>query len=622
MDERLQVRERPMKGKSPVRNSLWRETELDHTLGSCRFALGGLAVLSIAINLLMLATPLYTMQVYDRVLTSGHVETLIMLTGVALAALLLLGAIDALRTMLSVRISTWVAATLGPIYLAGGVRARIHGDMAGAQPLRDIAQVQSFITSQGLPAFLDMPWVPIFCLLIWFLHPALGALAVGSAFALVLLAVANDVLTRKATQAASIAQIGSNGFAEAIIRNAEVVRSMGMMGSLGQRWREQNDEALNALGQVGERSGILLGLIKFVRFAVQIGVLALGAWLVVKGGLTGGTMIAASILLGRALAPVEQGTGAWRAFRNAWFAYQRLQARARAVGPEPERIHLPRPEGMVSLVDVTLTIPGVREPVLRNISVSFKPGEAVAVIGPSASGKSSLCRLLVGIQSPSAGTVRIDGSDLQHWDRGQLGSHVGYLPQDVELFAGTVSENIARMEPSPDEDGVLAAAALSRAHVVVQQLSNGYETQIGEGGARLSGGQRQRLGLARAVYGDPVLVVLDEPNANLDQAGESALAAAVKDLKERGVALVIVGHRPSTLAEADKVLVLREGRIALFGPREEVLKAMQARSAEAARGREASLEEADEPEPAQPVLPADGPESGQRVLAAAEAVMH
>jgi ATP-binding cassette subfamily C protein/ATP-binding cassette subfamily C exporter for protease/lipase/ATP-binding cassette subfamily C protein EexD len=283
---------------------------------------------------------------------------------------------------------------------------------------------------------------------------------------------------------------------------------------------------------------------------------------------------------------------------------------------------LPRPQGTISLVDVTLTIPGMREPILRNVSVSFKPGEAVAVIGPSASGKSSLCRLLVGIQSPSVGAVRIDGSDLQHWDRGQLGSHIGYLPQDVELFAGTVSENIARMEPSPDEDGVLAAATLSRAHVVVQQLPNGYETQIGDGGARLSGGQRQRLGLARAVYGDPVLVVLDEPNANLDQAGEAALAAAVKDLKERGVALVIVGHRPSTLAEADRILVLREGRVALFGPREDVLKTMQVRSTEGARGRDASLDEAAQPAPAPPIRPADGPESGQRVLAATEAVIH
>lgn len=567
----------------------WRKTDLDRALGSSRAAFGGLALLSVAINLLMLASPIFTMQIYDRVLTTGHVDTLIMLTGAALAALLILGILDALRSIIGVRLSNWLAGCLGPLYLAGSVRARLTGDTAGAQPLRDIGQIQSFVTSQGLIAFLDMPWVPVFCAMIWVLHPALGLLAVGSALLLAALAVVNDLLTRNATRTASVAQIASHGFAETVIRNAEVVRGMGMMPALEQRWRKQNDDVLGGLGSVGERSGVLLGLVKFFRFGVQIVILAIGAWFVVRGELTGGTMMAASILLGRALAPVEQGTGAWRAFVNAWLAYQRLQARARSQPPELDRIRLPKVEGRVSLADVTLTVPGIREPILRGVNLSFNPGEAVAVIGPSASGKSSLCRLLVGIQAPTAGTVRIDGSDLRHWDQTQLGSVLGYLPQEVELFSATVSENIARMEPQIDQNKVMEAATLSRAHTMIQQFPNGYETQIGEGGARLSGGQRQRLGLARAVYGNPALVVLDEPNANLDQAGEAALAAAVKDLKERGAALVIVGHRPSTLAEADRILVLKEGRVVLFGPRDEILKSLRTNALSAVRDEDEPL---------------------------------
>jgi ATP-binding cassette subfamily C protein/ATP-binding cassette subfamily C exporter for protease/lipase/ATP-binding cassette subfamily C protein EexD len=330
---------------------------------------------------------------------------------------------------------------------------------------------------------------------------------------------------------------------------------------------------MEATSRAAERGGVLLGLTKFSRFFAQILILAAGAHLVINGHLSGGAMIAASILLGRALGPVEVAMAAWRNFSATRIAYGRLKARLNDFAAEIDRIQLPAPKGHLVIENVSF---GSRERViLRNVSFEVMPGESVAVIGPSAAGKSTLCRLLVGVLAPTAGQIRLDGSEVMHWDPVQLGRHVGYVPQDVELFAGSVRENIARMG-TIDDAGVVEAASLAHAHEMIQRLPDGYETQIGEGGLRLSGGQRQRIGLARAVYGDPRLVVLDEPNSNLDQAGESALSTAIQDLKRRGVALIIVGHRPSTLAQADKIVLLREGRVELFGPRDATLQKLRA----------------------------------------------
>jgi PrtD family type I secretion system ABC transporter len=551
-----------------------RGNELTQALSACRSAFMVIGLFTLVINLLMLTSPIYMMQVYDRVLTTGRVETLLLLTGLAAAALLLLGGLDTLRTAVTVRIGGWLNSRLGPVLLSTGVRARLKGDGAGAQPLRDLSQIQNFIATQGLTVFFDAPWTPVYIALIWLLHPWLGMLALGSTCVLLLLSVVNDLMTRQPNKTASTAQITANQRAEALIRNAEVVRAMGMLPALTERWREVNGQSLDAARQAAECGGILVGLTKFLRFFVQIASLGLGAFLVLRGETTGGSMIATSILLGRALAPVELAMSAWRNFAGSLIAFSRLRERLDMYPQESERIRLPRPVGRMTLKDVSYFPPGGKSPVLQRVSFEVEPGEVVAVIGPSGGGKSTLCRLLVGIAAPHSGEVRLDNSVLDHWDPDDLGRFIGFLPQDVELFAGTVRENIARMGHAEDEQ-IIEAARLAHAHEMIQKLPDGYDTQIGDGGVRLSGGQRQRIGLARAIFGDPRLVVLDEPNANLDQTGEAALAAAVNELKERAGAIIIVGHRPSTLAQADKILLLKEGRVEIFGPRDEVLQRLR-----------------------------------------------
>lgn len=553
-------------------------TELDRAFAACRPALWTMGAFSFAINLLMLASPLYMLQVYDRVMVSGNVETLALLTALTAAALLAFGLLDALRAAVGVRAGIWLSDRLGPVLLAGGVRSRLLGDAGGAQPLRDLAQVQTFVTSQAPAVLFDIPWAPVFLGLIWLLHPWLGMLAAGSAALILAVGLLNDRLMRAPNAASTQAQIAATAQAETAIRNAEVVRALGMLPAMTGRWRATHDQGQAALRRAAERAGLLLGLTKFLRLFVQSATLGLGAWLVLRGELTGGAMVAASILLGRALAPVEQAMGVSRSYATTRLAVRRLRERLLALPAEPARTRLPAPGGALTLERVSYAPPGQRAPVLHQVSFRALPGEAVAVIGPSASGKSTLCRLLVGTADPLSGEIRLDGSELRHWNPEELGAHVGYLPQDVELFPGTVRENIARMGPAEADDdaAVVEAAMRAHAHEVIQRLPQGYDTPVGDGNVRLSGGQRQRIGLARALYGDPRLVVLDEPNANLDQAGEAALGAAIEEMKERGVTLLIVGHRPSTIAQATRILLLKEGRVELFGPRDEVLRRLRA----------------------------------------------
>lgn len=558
------------------------KTDLDNATGQIRSSLLVLALFSFAINLLMLTSPLYMLQVYDRVLVSGRIETLVMLTVLAAAALFILGVLDALRSSVMVRMGCWLNDRLGPVLISGGVRAKLAGVNAGAQPLRDLAQVQSFLSSQGLAALFDAPWTPVFLALIWLLHPALGAFAIGAALLLALLGLLNELMTRNASQTANTTQIVALQQAETTIRNAEVVRAMGMLPGLLERWRASNDSSIAATRSSAERGAAIIGLTKFLRFFVQSATLGLGAYLVLMGEVTGGAMIASSILLGRALAPIEFAMGSWRNISATRIAYARLKTRLQGIPPEPLRIRLPEPYGHISLDHVSYAAPGTKAQVIDNVSLRLTPGEALAVIGPSASGKSTLCRLIAGIAAPSAGEIRLDGSELHHWNQDQLGRYVGYLPQDVELFSGSIRDNISRMAKADDDD-IVQAAMLAHAHEMIQRLPQGYETPIGEAGARLSGGERQRIGLARAVFGNPKVIILDEPNANLDQSGETALAAAVRELKSRGAALMIVGHRPSTLAQADKILFLREGRVELFGQREDVLGRLRLASGESTR---------------------------------------
>lgn len=556
----------------------WRSTqanELNTALQSCISAFGACAVFSFVINILMLASPIYMLQVYDRVLTTGHVDTLIMITLIVTVALAVMCVLDSLRTVITIRIGCWLNERLGPAFLACGVRGRLKGDLYGAQSFQDISQIQNFIATQGLTAFLDFPWVPLFVALIWMLHPLLGLVAVSSAAVLFLLSIANEFATRKVSETANKAQIEAIRLADAAIRNAEVVHAMGMLSAMTGRWASLNKAVIDGLGRGGEVGGTVLATTKFVRFFVQVAILGVGAWLVLKSELTPGGMIAGSILLGRALAPVEVAMGAWRNFMSARFAYSRLKKAIREYPSPAERTQLPVPTGRIVVDHVTFLAPNTDILILSKISFSIEPGEVLAIIGPSGAGKSTLCRLLVGLAAPNVGEVRLDGSQVHHWDPAQLGAYIGYLPQDVELFTGSVRDNVARMKKNVTDEEILNAAILAHAHEMIQHLPQGYDTEIGDRGVRLSGGQRQRVGLARAVFGKPQLIVLDEPNANLDQAGETALSEAIFSLKKRGAALVIVGHRPSTLAQADKILVLKDGFVAMYGPRDDVLSAMR-----------------------------------------------
>ncbi len=425
-----------------------------------------------------------------------------------------------------------------------------------------------------MTAVFDFPWTPLFVAVIWLLHPWLGTLALATAIVLLILGVLNEVVTRGLLREANAGQLRAQRLAEAAIDNAEAVRAMGMTGALVERWRAGNAEIQSGLLRASERGGTLTGTAKFLRLFSQSAILGLGALLVLRGEATPRVMIAASIMLGRALAPVDLAMSAWKNFAQARLAYGRLRAQAEACPPEPARVALPAPRGGLSVE--ALTAFGPDGPVLRRVSFEAAPGEVVAVIGPSAAGKSTLCRYLVGLAEPAAGSVSLDGAHVAHWSPDALGRHVGFLPQEVGLFAGTIRDNIARMGEAEDEE-VAEAARLAHAHAhdMIARMPEGYATRLGERGAGLSGGQRQRIGLARAVFGAPSLIVLDEPNANLDQAGEAALAAAIGELKERGSTLVVVGHRPSTLARSDKVLLFNDGVVQAFGPRAEVLGRMR-----------------------------------------------
>jgi PrtD family type I secretion system ABC transporter len=548
-------------------------SELQRLLMKCRSAFGACAAFSLAINLLMLASPIYMLQVYDRVLTTGHVETLVMITIIVAVALAAMCALDALRTAVTIRIGCWLNECLGPLYLDCCIRAKLQGESAGAQPLRDISHIQGFVGTQGLTAFFDSPWVPLFIGLIWMLHPILGLVAICAATVLFLLSIANEMATRKATRSANDGQLESFRLADALVRNAEVVRAMGMLPTMIGRWSALNTNVSDELKTAGDAGGAVIAATKFSRAFVQVAILGVGAWLVLRAELTSGAMIAASILLGRALAPVELVLSAWRNFMNARFAYDRLKKMINEFPPEPRRTRLPAPSGRLAVRDVTYLAPNNGQLILNKVTFTVDPGEAVAVIGPSGAGKSTLCRLLVGLDTPTVGEIRLDGSQLHHWDPAQLGREIGFLPQDVEVFSGSVRENIARMQDVEDEE-VLEAAKIANAHAMIQLFSQGYDTRIGDGGVRLSGGQRQRIGFARAVFRHPRIIVLDEPNANLDQAGEIALTDALLSLKAGGASLIIVGHRRSTLAQADRVLVLKEGCVVMFGERDKVLQSL------------------------------------------------
>jgi PrtD family type I secretion system ABC transporter len=551
-----------------------RKSALERAYGAARRLFGVVGVFSLFINLMMLATPLYMLQVYDRVLTSRSVDTLIALSVLVIGLLGVSALLEVLRGRLLVRIGTRFDAEITEALFAAPIDRRLRkGDGSSSQPFHDLETLRGFIGGAGLVALFDMPWMPLYIALIFLFHPLLGVIALGGAVVLFVLALVSELSTRKPMQAAATRTQQARDLAEASVRNAEVVRAMGMFDGLRARWLDVHREALGLNVQAQDVGGVISTFAKFIRFILQVAVLGVGAWLVILEQITPGVMIAASIILGRGLAPVEAAIAHWRSMISARGASRRIRSLIEAHGVEREGMPLPAPAGKLVVDAVTARPPGVSKPALYSVSFALAPGEALGLIGPSAAGKSTLARILVGVWQPTVGHVRLDAADIADWDPRQLGPHIGYLPQDVELFSGTVAENIARFG-APDPERVVKAARCAGSHELILHLPEGYDTQIGESGSAVSAGQRQRIALARALYGDPALVVLDEPNANLDAEGEEALRGALTRLHDNKQTVIVISHRPSVLAVVDQVMVLRNGRVETIGTREEVLPKM------------------------------------------------
>lgn len=533
-------------------------------LQACRRHLLWAAVFSLVLNVLALALPLYTLEVFDRVFASHSVPTLVMLTLATTIALVGMMLLDQVRARLLMSCAFGLDRALGPqVVTRLFAEAGAPGHAGQTQYIRDIATVRTFLTGPGVIALYDAPWAPLFLLLIFVFHPLLGAVATAGALLLLTCAWLNNRVTRHYNAMSGRAARASSQFMDASVRNADSVRAMGMAADLGRRWGALNDGVLRA-GAASQAAGApWTGLTRFVRLYLQVLMLGCGAWLVVRGDLGSGAMIAGTLILARALAPVESIVGSWRALFDFRESVARLSALLEGEEQPRDPHPLPRPAGRIDVEGVTLSA-GQRV-LLRGIAFSLAPGQQLAIIGPSGAGKTALLRLLSGIWMPTAGAVRLDGARLPDYPADMLGAAIGYLPQNVELFPGTVAENIARMRPEPDAEAVIAAAQLCGAHELILRLPQGYDTEVGEGGANLSAGQRARVGLARALYGAPALLLLDEPNANLDAEGEDTLVDMLARLRERAITLVVVAHRPRMLQGMDKLLVLRDGAIEQFG---------------------------------------------------------
>jgi len=513
------------------------------------------------------------LQVYDRVLGSRSEETLWFISLLLLAALVVMGALELLRSRLLVRANNAIDAQLAPYLLkkmAEGATSPEGNQYSSG--LRDLNAIKSFMTGTGILALFDAPWMPLAMIILWYMHFYLFMVALVGAVLMVGLTILNEILTRKPMEDANFASRAAGRHVEVALRNAEVVNAMGMLKGVAHRWAGLNDRVLALQSRASQRAGNISGVTKFVRQAIQSLGLGVGAYIVLhEPTFTPGMMIAGTIVLGKALGPIELLIAGWRGFLEARIAYARLDAFLKLQHLEIEPMELPPPSGQISLEKVSFGIRATNKIIIKDISFALSAGESLGIIGPSAAGKSTLARLLVGVWKPLQGTIRLDGADMATRTSEQLGPYFGYLPQDIELFAGSIADNIARLD-EPDADKVIRAASLAGLHEMILRMPNGYDTYIGDNGAVLSGGQRQRIGLARALYGDPKLVVLDEPNASLDNEGELALLQALAYLKQLGTTVMIITHKVSLLSSVDKLLVMQDGALAVFGPREGVLQ--------------------------------------------------
>ena len=526
-------------------------------------------------NLLMLTGPLYMLQVYDRVLGSGSEETLVALTLLVVFAYSVMGLLDYTRGRIMARVGARFQDDLDRRVFDAVVRkSAVAPDIKTNASLADLEAVQRTITSPVLMAAFDLPWTPIFFAAIFVFHVWLGYLALAGGAVLIVIAIANQYLSRGAQARAAIAGQQASGMSDQIRTEAEMVQAMGMRDAAFTRWQKARSEALAGQVRAADVGGTFTSMTKTIRLFLQSAMLGMGAYLVLQNELTPGAMIAGSILLGRALAPVEMGLNQWPVVQRGLTGWRNLVNLLGAVAPEPARTELPKPRAKLVAKNLTVVPPGEKQASLKSISFSVEPGQAVGVIGPSGAGKSTLARTLTGVWRPAGGSVRLDGAALEHYGSETLGRHIGYLPQRVSLFDGTIAQNIARLLDTPDDAKVVAAAKMAAAHEMILELTDGYDTMISAGQVRLSGGQMQRIGLARALYDDPVILVLDEPNSNLDNDGSQALNQAIRAMKASGRSVLIMAHRPAAIQECDTLLVLDGGVRMAFGPKDEVLKGM------------------------------------------------
>lgn len=565
-----------------------RRTELGEALYRFRKTFYSLAAFSCVINIIGLAPMIYMMQVYDRVLSSKNETTLLMLTLLVVGLYALSGMLDFARSRVLIRVGNRFDTMLNQRVFTAAFERNLRKQGGNpSQAIHDLTNLRQFLTGNALFAFFDAPWTPIYIAVGFMLHPIVGFMMLGGAVVLLGLAWLTNLSTNKPLSEANQAAISAAAFANNHLRNADVIEAMGMLPGLRSRWLAQHHRVLGLQTLASDRNARISGVTRFIRISLQSLILGVGALLVIEGEMTGGMMIVGSMLLGKALQPVEMAIGTWKQSVSTKAAYQRLDEMLQSAPPRGETLSLPAPQGSLELENVYAAAPGVQLNILKGLNFKIPAGEVVGVIGPSASGKSTLARLLVGVWQARVGTVRLDGADIFQWNKDELGPHIGYLPQDIELFEGTIAENIARFS-EPDAALVIDAAKRAGVHEMILHLPRGYDTPLGVDGASLSGGQKQRIALARAIYNNPRLVVLDEPNSNLDDVGEAALVETIKDLKSRGSTVILITHRMSVLSVVDKLLVLRDGMLTMFGPRDDVLKALRQQQLQAAQAKPAA----------------------------------
>ncbi len=561
---------------------------LTRALGEAKHPFAVAASFSFVSNILYLALPLYTYQVYGRVLISQNIPTLVVLTAITLLVFAISSTVDDFRARILINYGVLLDQRVSGKVFAALFDASVRGDSgARAQALRDLDQFRQTLTGAAAAVFFDVPWIPLFVIVLFMIDPAVGVLTLAGGAVLVSLALLQERMIRPALKDANEGQLKSYAFTDAALRNGEVVRAMGMLPTLGASWASHRRMAIERGAAAAEMSNTFTDIIKAVRMGIQVLIIAIGAYLILKAKLHQGMLFANMILTARALAPIEKVVATWDPLNKMISAHGRLMGLLQRIEPAPAATALPRPAGRLTVEAVNYAPPGAQKFLVNNINLVLEPGEVMGLIGPSGAGKSTLARLLIGIWRPLNGVVRLDGADVFSWDRADFGRHVGYLPQDTELFSGTVRDNIARFRADVTDEQVVEAAKLAGAHELILKFPKGYETDVGDGGHTLSAGQRQRVGLARAMLGNPAFIVLDEPNASLDAEGEDALMGALDAMKSKGATVVIISHKPAIFRAADKMLVLREGRVEMFGPRDQVMsrlmKPTEIRAVEAGR---------------------------------------